>query len=299
MSRSLRLSTFLLMVLVPPLALSAQARISELDRNDPVYIQHQQMVADFHAARARGDAPPALALFRVTPPPGVDLFDLSARLMLPYATIATLNRLDSPSLTGLERPLLVPNQPGLFVPEVPVSQLERRLTRRTGGADRPEAVRIVVPGTGETFAFLPGRELRPDERDLFLRVRFEDPLPGGRVSSRFGYRRHPVTGVGSMHYGIDLASDYGTPVVAAADGTVMGIDRDPWLGLSVRLAHRGGYETRYAHLQESLVRPGQSLTQGAILGYVGSTGLSTGPHLHFEIRYRSEARDPEQYISWQ
>jgi murein DD-endopeptidase MepM/ murein hydrolase activator NlpD len=103
------------------------------------------------------------------------------------------------------------------------------------------------------------------------------------ISSLFGSRVHPVTGQVSFHQGTDLAAAEGTPVVAAFSGRV---EIAGWLGgygLIVVISHGDTHETRYAHLSEVLVKPGQEIKQGNVIGLVGSTGMSTGPHLHFEI----------------
>jgi len=103
------------------------------------------------------------------------------------------------------------------------------------------------------------------------------------ISSMFGARVHPITGQVRFHQGTDLAAPEGTPVVAAFSGRV---EIAGWLGgygLIVVLSHGDTHETRYAHLSEVLVKPGQEIKQGNVIGLVGSTGMSTGPHLHFEI----------------
>jgi len=103
------------------------------------------------------------------------------------------------------------------------------------------------------------------------------------ISSLFGTRVHPVTGQVRFHQGTDLAAPEGTPVVAAFSGRV---EIAGWLGgygLIVVISHGDTHETRYAHLSEVLVKPGQEIKQGNVIGLVGSTGMSTGPHLHFEI----------------
>lgn len=103
------------------------------------------------------------------------------------------------------------------------------------------------------------------------------------ISSLFGSRVHPVTGQVRFHQGTDLAAPEGTPVVAAFSGRV---EIAGWLGgygLMVVLSHGDTHETRYAHMSEVLVKPGQKVKQGTVIGLVGSTGLATGPHLHFEI----------------
>lgn len=111
------------------------------------------------------------------------------------------------------------------------------------------------------------------------------PVDGARLSSRFGPRRHPVLGFTRMHKGIDFAASTGTPVFAAGDGTIEVIGRNKGHGKYIRLKHNGEYATAYAHLSRfanGLAR-GSRVRQGQVIGHVGSTGLSTGPHLHYEV----------------
>jgi murein DD-endopeptidase MepM/ murein hydrolase activator NlpD len=111
------------------------------------------------------------------------------------------------------------------------------------------------------------------------------PVPG-TVSSNFGMRRHPILGYSRMHKGIDFRAGYGTPILAATDGRVSAAGWAGGYGNQVRLAHAGGISTSYSHMSRFAVRPGTFVHQGQVIGYVGSTGLSTGPHLHYEL-YRN------------
>lgn len=116
-----------------------------------------------------------------------------------------------------------------------------------------------------------------------------------RVSSYFGWRNIAVNG-NRLHAGVDLAATWGTPVRAARDGKV---DRSGWWGTygnAVALDHGDGSETRYAHLSSVAVSAGAVVRQGDVIGYVGSTGASTGPHLHFELRFDGRAVDPLGYL---
>ena len=117
------------------------------------------------------------------------------------------------------------------------------------------------------------------------------PVPG-RVSSRYGMRRHPILGYRRMHAGLDFKASYGTAIVAVTDGTVSGAGRMGGCGNAVRLAHGGGLGTRYCHMSRIAVRGGQSVRRGQVIGYVGSTGLSTGAHLHYEMYRGGRAVDP-------
>jgi murein DD-endopeptidase MepM/ murein hydrolase activator NlpD len=121
------------------------------------------------------------------------------------------------------------------------------------------------------------------------------PIPFGRVTSRFTMRRkHPVDGVVRPHLGVDLAAPLGTPVLATAEGKVEYIGRKGGFGKTIILRHHGGYKTYYGHLNryKKGLRPGSSITQKEVIGYVGSTGISTGPHLDYRIQYNGVFRNP-------
>ena len=108
----------------------------------------------------------------------------------------------------------------------------------------------------------------------------------GRMTSSYGMRRHPILGYRRMHSGIDFGGGYGAPIYAVSDGTVAIAGRHGGYGNYVKLNHGGGLGTGYGHMSRIAVRPGQRVTRGQVIGYIGSTGLSTGPHLHYEL-YRN------------
>lgn len=121
----------------------------------------------------------------------------------------------------------------------------------------------------------------------------------GRMSSRFGMRRHPVLGYRRMHAGVDYAARQGTPIVAVSDGVVSYSGRHGGHGNFVRIDHGGSLGSGYAHMSRIAVNRGARVRAGQVIGYVGSTGLSTGPHLHFEVYRGGRAVDPRsvQFIS--
>lgn len=124
------------------------------------------------------------------------------------------------------------------------------------------------------------------------------PVPGA-VTSNFGLRRHPILGYRRMHAGIDFKARYGTPIVAVSDGRVSAAGRAGGCGIAVRLEHGGGLATRYCHMSQMAVRSGQQVRRGQVIGYVGSTGLSTGAHLHYEMYRGGRAINPAsvQFVS--
>jgi len=109
------------------------------------------------------------------------------------------------------------------------------------------------------------------------------PIDGARISSSFGMRRHPILGYSKMHTGVDFAAPTGTPIYAAGDGVVKRAGRNGGYGNYVQIRHNGEFSTAYGHMSRILVKPGQRVRQGDVIGRVGTTGRSTGPHLHYEI----------------
>ncbi len=129
-------------------------------------------------------------------------------------------------------------------------------------------------------------------RVSIARFRGASPLAGARVTSGYGYRYHPISGGWTRHTGVDLAIPAGTPVYASSAGSVARATWAGGYGLMVELDHGKGVQTRYAHLSRLAVHAGQSVAQGELVGYVGSTGRSTGAHLHYETRVNGAAVDP-------
>ncbi len=118
----------------------------------------------------------------------------------------------------------------------------------------------------------------------------------GRISSLYGYRTHPVTGARRLHSGLDIAAPSGTPLITAASGRVVLADWFGGYGLTVIIDHGGGLATLYAHQSRLAVSAGAAVDRGELIGYVGSTGLSTGPHVHFEVRSGGTAEDPMPWL---
>ncbi|BCP55100.1 peptidase M24 [Kaistia sp. 32K] len=120
------------------------------------------------------------------------------------------------------------------------------------------------------------------------------PMNGGILRSNFGYRKHPILGYQRLHPGVDWAAPRGTPILAAGNGTVEKAGWSSGYGNFTLIQHTNGYESAYGH-QSAIakgIRPGAKVRQGQVIGYVGSTGLSTGPHLHYEVRINSKPVDP-------
>jgi murein DD-endopeptidase len=127
---------------------------------------------------------------------------------------------------------------------------------------------------------------------------FINPLKG-RISSPFGIRKHPVTGVaGKMHNGVDIPAPIGRHIVSPADGKVAAIFTHEFGGITLFINHANGFQSRYAHLNKTLVKEGAEVKQGQVVAENGNTGRSTGPHLHFGLVLNGRHVNPEDYINF-
>lgn len=120
------------------------------------------------------------------------------------------------------------------------------------------------------------------------------PVQGARLSSKFGVRKHPILGYSKMHRGVDFAAKRGTPIMAAGDGRVTFAGRNGSFGRFIEIKHLNNFKTRYAHLYKFSkgIKKGKVVKQGDIIGFVGTSGRSTGPHLHYEVKHKNRTINP-------
>jgi len=143
---------------------------------------------------------------------------------------------------------------------------------------KPIRIYHYVPSDGKADFFDPRGE---SVRKSLLRT----PIDGARLSSGFGMRQHPILGYTAMHRGVDFAAPTGTPIQAAGNGTIEMVGTNGGYGNYIRIRHTNAYATAYAHLSGFAkgLRKGNRVSQGQVIGFLGSTGSSTGPHLHYEV----------------
>ncbi|MBT9130289.1 MAG: Murein DD-endopeptidase MepM [candidate division WS2 bacterium] len=135
------------------------------------------------------------------------------------------------------------------------------------------------------------------ETILEVQRRTPDIYPlSGPIVSHFGWRRHPIWGGRDFHRGVDIMAPYGSAVRASAEGKVIDVGYLGSLGLTVTISHRDGISTVYAHLSKRAVKENQLVSKGQIIGFVGTSGFSTGPHLHYEVRLNGNPVDPIPYL---
>jgi murein DD-endopeptidase MepM/ murein hydrolase activator NlpD len=314
-----RLSLILAVLIVRFLAVSEvvyadEAALPYIERLDMRDVIFKQFLGDVEQGRRAVRAPYTaedggtgraetivrqLTLYTYAPVADDDLFRLAARCSVPYDAIVTLNRLSRvPVFTGGSSTgaLTLPSVPGIFMPENPESDLEKLILSSRGSA-AGAAITINTPAGRQRFRFIPGDSLTPNERAFFLNPgKFSFPLQKFTLTSGFGQRISPISGRRSIHNGLDLAAPHGTEVYAAANGVVVEASQNSVYGKYVIIRHEGGWTSLYGHL--SGIETGLSVyvTSGTLIGYVGSTGLSTGPHLHFELRQNGEAQNPAKFL---
>ena len=237
-----------------------------------------------------------LTIYQYTPNQGEDLLFLAARCNIPYSALASLNRLNNPASFQSLKPMLLPSCPGIFLPANMESQLEMLLG--AGRLSSQEFVELKINKTGisETYYFFPGADFSPTERAFFLNSGFRFPLRSYRLTSDYGVRESPITGNIIMHHGIDLAAPQGTEVLAVADGIVTEIGFDSVYGNFIIISHGERWTSLYGHLQKIETTLRSAVKSGNLIGRVGSTGQSTGPHLHFELRQDGRALNPGNHL---
>lgn len=265
-------------------------------RNKEFASYMQQVEKSYQNISARRNFQPGFYLYTVTANdkslPVRNLVSLAARCSIPYGEIALLNDLTSAEedLTG--KTLILPNAPGLFVPMNPSTSIGNLVKKRLADPTLGKSCTI----DGKNYQYFPEERLTPTELAFFLDTNLRMPLDNSVLTSGFGNRVSPITGQNHKHKGIDLAAPEGTKVYACKGGKVAIASVDSVYGNYIILDHENNTQSVYAHLSAKLVKTGEEVLRGDVIGRVGSTGASTGPHLHFEIRVNGAAQDPRRLL---
>ena len=227
---------------------------------------------------------------------GDTLWGLSRKYKVPLKSIAQANRIKLTKRLQIGEKLLIPGtstqEAWYFVKAGDTLwniarqyNVEVRDLQRANGISSPRHLQI-----GARIRIPNGEELLTFANPLRI------PLV---VTSKYGYRPHPVTGRYQMHEGIDFRAATGTRVYASRAGKVIFAGRKGGYGKVVGIEHADDFTTWYGHLSRIRVKNGQWVSQGKVIGLSGNTGISTGPHLHFEIRYKGRSEKPTQYLTIQ
>lgn len=267
------------------------------DKTEKVFLPRYYSQLDNYFTVKNTDEPEiTVEIISYTIQPGDTLYHISRKYGTDISTLSTLNSISNPNLIYPGDKLEILTATGLVHTVRAGETMEQiassyytdkeEIIRLSGAPENVlrEGERLVIPAAAGVTAVSRGAS------GLTTKVpSFDWPLEG-TITSPFGWRR------GGFHYGLDIAAPMGTPVFAAADGTVVFNDYRGTYGLLVEIEHGPEWKTRYAHNSEVLVQSGQKVFRGEIIARVGSTGNSTGPHVHFEIIYRDERLNPVKYL---
>lgn len=282
-----------------PLSITVIPELPSLNPRDSMFKQYCQDVENAYKAAARQDSYPFM-LYSYKASETDDLISIASRCNIPKETIALLNAIASPAEPISGRTLYLPVQAGLFLPDNPKTVLAQIVNRRFLSDENFDLT--VYPWysiNGESFRFIASERLTPTENYFFLDSGMKSPLPEGILTSPYGMRISPISGTEKFHPGIDLAAPEGTAVFACLGGTVLVASTDSTYGNYIIIQHSGSMQSVYAHLSgfaEGMKDRDRFVAGGDVIGYVGTTGASTGPHLHFEIRTGNGTTDPASLL---
>jgi murein DD-endopeptidase MepM/ murein hydrolase activator NlpD len=270
-------------------------RILSLDsRKDEIFKQFEFDVVESKKLLAANQNP-TMMFYRYKTTSQDTLFSISARCNILIETIATLNHISSTTEDISNKEILLPIVDGIFVTNNPTSPFEEILKKNCFKYDNTLCYNLKVGE--EIFLFFPGMRVGSTERYFFLDSSLKMPLRESVLTSDFGMRVSPITGKNKFHSGVDLASPEGTSVFACGHGVVKKTGWDNVYGYYVIVEHSSNRSSFYAHLSKIVAQKGEKVSSKSCIGKVGSTGASTGPHLHFEIRKNNSKVNPFSEIS--
>ncbi len=271
--------------------------IKNLSKNDKVYSMLIKDIKKFKG-EGGGDIGNDLKIVIYKIKPGESLWEISKKTGLSIDTLLSINNLKNAHILQPGQEIRIPNKDGLLHKIEPGETLES--IAKEFNVDKEDIINVNEISDNETNdekeIFIPNAKFNLQQR-INLLGRFIVPL-FGRITSGFGWRRNPISHRREFHTGLDIANYYGAPIRAAESGRVIFVGRYRGYGKMIILRHTNGYSTRYAHLSKFRVKYGQYVRQGRIIGYVGTTGYTTGPHLHFEIRRYGKPLNPYFLIRW-
>jgi murein DD-endopeptidase MepM/ murein hydrolase activator NlpD len=292
----LRFSCVFLVALCQPFAVVRAVELASLSSQNPDIVQLRKEIAENLRSTAQsGKLRHPLRIVRYKVKPGENFFSIMARVSQNADTLASLNKLPAPGALDAGDELLIPNARGVFMDSSEKKALYSNFQPRTGSEALSAVYELnkdrahLVNGQA---TFYPGMRYEKRRLEYFNGTGFSQPLLTGIVSSGFGTRKSPFTRSATFHGGIDIAAPSGTPVYASRSGKVVFSGFARGYGNLIILNHEYGYETFYGHLSETLVQTGRIIGKGQLIGRVGSTGKSTGPHLHFEVRHNGQHKKP-------
>lgn len=274
--------------------------LNKLSSKNDLFKEYSAIVESNYKRISSGKKP-EIIFFLYKNSENFSLHQLASRCNIPYETIATLNCISTSNEDISNKTLILPTVSGLFVCLSKTTSPLEVLLQENHSFDKLDDTCVKYTIGNREYILLLNNRLTPTERAFFLDSGLRLPLDRNSfwISSEFGKRKNPFSGQIKNHNGIDMAAPEGTPVYAIKDANVSNIVlNDPVFGNYIILSHDNGkMMSIYAHLSKVCAEEFDSIKKGDIIGYVGQTGMATGPHLHFEIKQGGRAQDPRQKLN--
>jgi len=267
--------------------------IKFLHKSDHFFSQMQYELDEYYRRSLSGLNSIPLSIYKYIYKSDDDIFSICSRLNITYDSIVSLNGIENPDEIESGTVLLIPNSPGVYICRTPEKKIEELISlREQSGLD------IVVNRSSRLikYTYLQGVFLNKNERSYFFRTLFKKPLDNCFITSDYGFRIHPISGNRSFHTGLDFRASIGDSVYSSRDGIISESGMLVNYGLYIIIKHEGGYETVYSHLDKINVKINDRILSGQIIGESGNSGISTGPHLHFEIRKNGIPLNPDDFF---
>ena len=265
--------------------------------SDPLFKQQQKETESWYFNQARSLPAPPLVLYQYETQSDESLVQLAAVFNLPVDTLATINGFQSMYDFEPGSVILIPSNPGIYINMGLSSRWNQNLSKEFEEKQNYKELRLFIDQKKEDVRYYPGEYLPSSLRLRFVKPLFSPPLETLYITSHYGYRDHPFTGEWELHTGTDYRAPIGTPVRSCSNGKILSYGELEDYGKYIIIQHRNGYTSLYGHLNKIQVTKGQIVDEGEEIGVSGNTGLSTGPHLHFEIRKNGLPRNPEDLLN--
>lgn len=258
--------------------LNADYPLIEPDYNNNLYKQAQTDINENSRRLSQNKELLPIQFFKYKIRDNDTIFTVSSRFNLTYDTIATLNSIDNQLFFTSHDTVIIPTCSGIF---------------NVYKKDENSKDLII---NGIKYYFHPGKSFSNKERLNFLVTPFSSPLKKMEITSSYGYRENPFTGIKEFHSGLDLKAKSGTKIYSPYSGTIKDTGYSDFFGNYLVIKHPNGYSSHYYHLKKIYKKQNSKISKGDLVAQTGNSGKSTGPHLHFEIRLNDETINPSRLL---
>ncbi len=273
------------------LSIHAYPLVNDLSQNDINFLQLRQYVQNSEST---------MVFFEYNVKKEDTLHSIAQKVGISRTSLLGVNQLPAPLRFFPNRnTIIIPSKAGVFVstkPRFDIEVIVSEAREKNLNLLQPLLVRASFQTKNSYFYFLQDQNMSEKELELWMLSKYRSPVIKGTISSRFGPRINPVSGTKLIHKGIDISSGPGTKIYAADTGIVTERSYNPIFGYYLQITHANGVKTLYGHVLDIIPPIGRRVLIGEHIAYMGSTGLSTGEHVHFEISFNNTPVDPLEHL---